>query len=199
MGKVRIHIHDAVASSKVRAHSQFTQADYDYLCGKGWTDAEILKRWDEEAGKGAAPQRGNKNAKPGQPGYVAADAAPCGCKNKAKDAPLRVVKDPSDQRFLAEKGELFKIENGAYVKVSPSELPLQKPVYGRAGNVKAKDASPQQEFQEWKKRVQAKYPSLSSTDFTVHSGSKGEPLFAIAARGNKTYGKWKPGTPGSVE
>lgn len=63
---------DAVASSRVRAHSQFTQADYDYLRGKGWTDTQILKRWDEEAGKGVAPQKGNKNAKPGEAGYMSA-------------------------------------------------------------------------------------------------------------------------------
>lgn len=74
-----IHIHvsmapqktkDAVAPASVRNHSQFTQSDYDYLKGKGWSDKEITKRWDEEAGRGVAPQKGNKNAKPGEPGYL---------------------------------------------------------------------------------------------------------------------------------
>ena len=73
-----IHIHlvrkskDAVASAKIKAHSQFTQGDYDYLKGKGWSDAEILKRWDEEARGGSKPQQTNKNAKSGAPGYASA-------------------------------------------------------------------------------------------------------------------------------
>lgn len=56
--------------------------------------------------------------------------------SKTNDAPLRVVKNLENQKTLAAKGELFKIVNGAYVKVSPGELPLDKPVYGKAGSIK---------------------------------------------------------------
>jgi hypothetical protein len=63
---------DAVAPAKVKAHPQFTQGDYDYLKGKGWSDDQILKRWDEEKSKGVKPNQGNKNAKPGDPGYMSA-------------------------------------------------------------------------------------------------------------------------------
>lgn len=66
---------DAPASSAVKAHSQFTQGDYDYLKGKGWSDEQILRRWDEEGRKGAVPQQGNKHAKSGEPGHMSSKDA----------------------------------------------------------------------------------------------------------------------------
>jgi len=59
-------------SGKVTEHPQYTKADYDYLKGKGWSDPEIMNRWDEEHAKGHHAQQGNKNAKSGEPGYVKA-------------------------------------------------------------------------------------------------------------------------------
>jgi hypothetical protein len=40
---------------KIQTHANFNADDYAYLAAKGWTDAEILKRWNEEraAGKSA--------------------------------------------------------------------------------------------------------------------------------------------------
>lgn len=76
---------DAVASSAIRSHKQFTQADYDYFKSKGWSDAEILKRWDEEGKKNVPPQRGNKNAKSGEPGYNSAFGF-----DKAKDRVISI-------------------------------------------------------------------------------------------------------------
>jgi ribosome modulation factor len=66
---------DASASPKVKAHSQFTQGDYDYLKGKGWSDEQIITRWNEEAKGGSPSQKGNKSAKPGEPGYMSAHDA----------------------------------------------------------------------------------------------------------------------------
>lgn len=58
------------APALLLAHPQFTQADYNYLRDKGWTNEEILKRWTAEHRKGVAPLKGNKNAKSGEPGYA---------------------------------------------------------------------------------------------------------------------------------
>lgn len=38
------------APARVKAHRKFTPTDYSYFRGKGYTDAEILKKWDEEGG-----------------------------------------------------------------------------------------------------------------------------------------------------
>jgi len=43
------------ASSRVKQHRNFNQDDYNYLRNKGWDDAKILQRWDEEAGQGKGP------------------------------------------------------------------------------------------------------------------------------------------------
>lgn len=48
-------VKDIVASSKVKAHPNYTKNDFDYLTAKGWTEAEILKRWDEERRQGSRP------------------------------------------------------------------------------------------------------------------------------------------------
>ena len=37
-------------TSVIKRHRNFSQDDYSYLRGKGWTDAQILKRWDTERG-----------------------------------------------------------------------------------------------------------------------------------------------------
>ncbi|RDE48723.1 MAG: hypothetical protein DVS81_20575 [Candidatus Accumulibacter meliphilus] len=39
----------------LRKHSNFNSDDYAYLAAKGWTDAEILERWDTEAKSGKGP------------------------------------------------------------------------------------------------------------------------------------------------
>lgn len=41
----------------IRNHTQFDANDYAYLVAKGWSDAEILARWDEEAARGQGPCR----------------------------------------------------------------------------------------------------------------------------------------------
>ena len=38
------------ASSQIKSHPQFSQTDYDYFRGKGYSDAEILRKWDSEKG-----------------------------------------------------------------------------------------------------------------------------------------------------
>ncbi len=38
-------------------HSNYDADDYGYLIAKGWTDTEILARWDAEANAGKAPCR----------------------------------------------------------------------------------------------------------------------------------------------
>lgn len=54
----------AASRKKVEAHPNYSANDYEYLSEKGWSDQEILDRWDEEhkAGKGA--QQGNKYKDP---------------------------------------------------------------------------------------------------------------------------------------
>lgn len=39
------------------AHRNYDADDYAYLAGKGWTNAEILARWSEEAARGNGPCR----------------------------------------------------------------------------------------------------------------------------------------------
>lgn len=38
---------------KLKAHPMFTMADYNYLKGKGYDDAEIEKIWDKDKASGA--------------------------------------------------------------------------------------------------------------------------------------------------
>jgi hypothetical protein len=102
-----IHIHiggarktrDATPPS-IRAHSQFTEADYNYLKGKGWSDNEILKRWDAEAKTGTVPQKGNKNAKPGQPGYINAfrDVARTPAQIKKEYTEIQILQDKAKEK-----------------------------------------------------------------------------------------------------
>jgi hypothetical protein len=42
---------------KITAHRNYDADDYAYLTAKGWTEAEILARWDAEAQSGLAPCR----------------------------------------------------------------------------------------------------------------------------------------------
>lgn len=44
-------------SRAILTHRQFDADDYAYLVAKGWTNAEILARWNEEAARGAGPCR----------------------------------------------------------------------------------------------------------------------------------------------
>jgi hypothetical protein len=44
-------------SKQIKTHSQFDAEDHAYLAAKGWTDAQILARWDQEADAGNGPCR----------------------------------------------------------------------------------------------------------------------------------------------
>ena len=39
-------------NTQIQEHRNYDANDYDYLAAKGWTDAEILARWDQEAASG---------------------------------------------------------------------------------------------------------------------------------------------------
>jgi hypothetical protein len=39
----------------LRKHSNFNSDDYAYLAAKGWTDAEIIERWDDRSQKRQGP------------------------------------------------------------------------------------------------------------------------------------------------
>lgn len=41
----------------IKAHSQYNAEDYTYFRAKGWTNSEIISRWDEEAAAGNVPCR----------------------------------------------------------------------------------------------------------------------------------------------
>ncbi len=41
----------------IRNHRNYDADDYAYLAAKGWTDAQILARWNEEAARGSGPCR----------------------------------------------------------------------------------------------------------------------------------------------
>ncbi len=41
-------------------HPQHTDADYEYLSGKGYTDTEIKAIWDRDLNQGKAPVTVNK-------------------------------------------------------------------------------------------------------------------------------------------
>lgn len=38
-------------------HPNYDADDYAYLAAKGWTDVEILTRWNEEVARGTSPCR----------------------------------------------------------------------------------------------------------------------------------------------
>ena len=44
-------------ASAILTHSNYDADDYAYLAAKGWTDAQILARWNEEAARGIGPCR----------------------------------------------------------------------------------------------------------------------------------------------
>lgn len=41
----------------IRNHRNYDANDYAYLSAKGWSDEEILRRWDEESAQGKGPCR----------------------------------------------------------------------------------------------------------------------------------------------
>ncbi len=43
------------ASPLIQLHPQYTPQDYDYLRAKGWTNAQIAARWDQERAAGVSP------------------------------------------------------------------------------------------------------------------------------------------------
>lgn len=42
-------------NKRIASHPNFNADDHAYLRAKGWTDEEILARWDDEAARGAGP------------------------------------------------------------------------------------------------------------------------------------------------
>ncbi len=44
-------------ANAIRTHRNYDADDYAYLIAKGWTDAQILARWNEEAARGDGPCR----------------------------------------------------------------------------------------------------------------------------------------------
>lgn len=42
-------------STALQDHRNYDADDYAYLVAKGWTDAEILNRWNQEAAAGNGP------------------------------------------------------------------------------------------------------------------------------------------------
>ena len=44
-------------ATKITDHCNYDADDYAYLAAKGWTDAQILARWNEEAARGTGPCR----------------------------------------------------------------------------------------------------------------------------------------------
>lgn len=46
-----------MSTKTVKNHSNYDADDYAYLVAKGWTDAQILARWDEEAARETGPCR----------------------------------------------------------------------------------------------------------------------------------------------
>ena len=44
-------------TTPLEQHSNYDVDDYAYLAAKGWSDAEILARWDAEANSGKAACR----------------------------------------------------------------------------------------------------------------------------------------------
>lgn len=49
------------APSAMKSHRNWSSTDYDYFRGKGWSDAEIKKKWDEEAAGKKGPLDWSKN------------------------------------------------------------------------------------------------------------------------------------------
>jgi hypothetical protein len=45
----------AKLTKQIQNHSQFTQSDYDYFSGKGYTNKEIIAFWDRDAKSGNDP------------------------------------------------------------------------------------------------------------------------------------------------
>lgn len=41
----------------IQTHPQYDANDHAYLAAKGWTDQQILARWDQEASAGNGPCR----------------------------------------------------------------------------------------------------------------------------------------------
>lgn len=49
------------ASAALKSHSMYTKEDYEYLAGKGYSEAQIKAIWDRDKGLGKDPQHGNKH------------------------------------------------------------------------------------------------------------------------------------------
>ena len=46
-----------MTTDAIQKHPNYDADDYAYLAAKGWTDAQILARWDAEAASGQGPCR----------------------------------------------------------------------------------------------------------------------------------------------
>ncbi len=42
-------------NNAIQNHANYNADDYAYLIAKGWTDEQILTRWDSEAASGKGP------------------------------------------------------------------------------------------------------------------------------------------------
>jgi hypothetical protein len=58
-GVATINHREHTMNTQIQTHRSYDADDYDYLVAKGWTDAEILARWDQEATAGKGPCRWN--------------------------------------------------------------------------------------------------------------------------------------------
>lgn len=45
------------ATNQIKTHRQYDAEDHAYLAAKGWTEAQIVARWDQEAAAGNGPCR----------------------------------------------------------------------------------------------------------------------------------------------
>lgn len=62
----------SVKLAQLQAHKQWSKEDYDYLHGeKGWSNEEILERWEAEGAQHQAPGRGKGPKPPDVVGYIA--------------------------------------------------------------------------------------------------------------------------------
>jgi hypothetical protein len=54
----------SITPKMLQEHPQYTREDYEYLHDKGWTNAEIYTRWNEEFKEGKTPTSVNKDKDP---------------------------------------------------------------------------------------------------------------------------------------
>jgi hypothetical protein len=78
--------------NKITDHRNYDADDYAYLTAKGWTDAEILARWDAEVKSGVGPCRWQTAA----------------ARSKLAAVTCRKLTDYQDQHHLDEQEESIR-------------------------------------------------------------------------------------------